>query len=732
MATYNTGNPIGSTDSRDRLDNTENMDYLENSTTELTHPDRLGTVRKTRHGMEAEHDAQISAHESEHDAQISAHESEFDIKMAGMAFSRVGTFAAGYTLTDARQTLLYATDGHDYGWAGTFPKVVAAGATPATSGGIGAGAWVDRTDVTLRSDLASESGSELVGYQPVGTGTVVATVQSKLREFVSVKDFGAVGDGVVDDTAAIQKAIDAIGLVGGGDVYAPRGSYKTGPLIIRYDNVRFYGDGEGTTILSTSDFTTLHNPTVWIARNDCSVEDMAFTYVGWNSTNLTSLLTTRPNGNSYFGNHICSGYTELFTGPSSGVYNTFRGVLLQVVRNPIVRNVSVIGAAVHAFTFLNTVGAKVSNNRLREFKGTGIYGFISPEMLVSQNDLATSGDDAVFIGSADENIDGVWTPITKAELRGITITGNSCSKIATKGYGVSGYDGVVVVGNYAFETRAESIFMSDEPTHGISAPKNVQVSGNVCVGCFGGFGAVADGYARSVDIRAASGNSGVFCAISLNLVDGFVVSNNVFERSAKVSTYPFRGFFGTRNIFNGQVIGNYWKDFFRNQLGNEVDSIPYTKNIVFSGNHINHSGTEGPRLIHPGLKCTGVRITGNLFRSLAPLNVNVTAAIWATIGTQILIDANTFDLPNGLSKVNTVEGPDSVEILSEATGQAGLGTAYARVRRERFGTAAPTVGTWDQGDKVWNATPTAGGFAGFICVTSGTPGTWKTFGAITS
>jgi hypothetical protein len=206
----------------------------------------------------------------------------------------------------------------------------------------------------------------------------------------------------------------------------------------------------------------------------------------------------------------------------------------------------------------------------------------------------------------------------------------------------------------------------------------------------------------------------------------------VFERSAKVSTSPFRGFFGTRNIFNGQVIGNYWKDFFRNQLGNEVDSIPYTKNIVFSGNHINHSGTEDPRLIHPGLKCTGVRITGNLFRSLASPNLNVTAAIWATIGTQVLIDANTFDIPNGLHKVNTVEGPDSVEILSEATGQAGLGTAYALVRRERFGTAAPTVGTWNQGDKVWNAMPTAGGFAGFICVTSGTPGTWKTFGAITS
>lgn len=45
-------------------------------------------------------------------------------------------------------------------------------------------------------------------------------------------------------------------------------------------------------------------------------------------------------------------------------------------------------------------------------------------------------------------------------------------------------------------------------------------------------------------------------------------------------------------------------------------------------------------------------------------------------------------------------------------------------------TAAPSTGTWNRGDIAWNVEPTAGGYAGWICVTSGTPGTWKTFGAI--
>jgi len=43
-------------------------------------------------------------------------------------------------------------------------------------------------------------------YTPSGTGAVATTVQTKLRESVSVKDFGAVGDGVADDTAAFATA----------------------------------------------------------------------------------------------------------------------------------------------------------------------------------------------------------------------------------------------------------------------------------------------------------------------------------------------------------------------------------------------------------------------------------------------------------------------------------------------------------------------------------------------
>jgi hypothetical protein len=60
----------------------------------------------------------------------------------------------------------------------------------------------------ILASLAAPNGSSLVGYISNGGGAVATTVQVKLRETVSVKDFGAICDGVTDDSAAVQAAIN--------------------------------------------------------------------------------------------------------------------------------------------------------------------------------------------------------------------------------------------------------------------------------------------------------------------------------------------------------------------------------------------------------------------------------------------------------------------------------------------------------------------------------------------
>ena len=97
-------------------------------------------------------------------------------------------------------------------------------------------------------DLIAATGASLVGFQRAGTGAVPTTVQSKLQEVVSVKDFGAVGDGFADDTAAIQNAVNYLNSQGGGQLFFPRGIYITSGVTV-YTNIWLVGAGRSITTL---------------------------------------------------------------------------------------------------------------------------------------------------------------------------------------------------------------------------------------------------------------------------------------------------------------------------------------------------------------------------------------------------------------------------------------------------------------------------------------------------
>lgn len=86
--------------------------------------------------------------------------------------------------------------------------------------------------------MADIAASKLI-FSPMGTGAETRSVNDKLRDFQSVKDFGAKGNDSDNDTLAFQEAIDH-----GGVIFIPRGTYRiTSPLILK-QAVILVGEGQ--------------------------------------------------------------------------------------------------------------------------------------------------------------------------------------------------------------------------------------------------------------------------------------------------------------------------------------------------------------------------------------------------------------------------------------------------------------------------------------------------------
>ena len=231
---------------------------------------------------------------------------------------KIFTYAAGTTTPQAS----YTTSQGNVAW--TNPIVLdAAGRVPSsgeiwlTDGLIYKFILKDANDVliatydnitgiapsTYSGDLANTSdvakGDALVGFRQSNSGgnlagSVGRTVHLKLQESVSVKDFGAVGNGIANDTAAFNAAIAA-----SNAIYVPAGTYLVDGSF-NISNKFIYGDGDESTIklsgLGTYEsvfwnkpdgvsVATWANQTVWDAYAGFQVRDLRL--VGTGSTPQT-------------------------------------------------------------------------------------------------------------------------------------------------------------------------------------------------------------------------------------------------------------------------------------------------------------------------------------------------------------------------------------------------------------------------------------------------------------
>lgn len=218
-------------------------------------------------------------------------------------------------------------------------------------------------------------------YNPAGATAVATTVQSKLREVVSIKDFGAhstdePGFETFDSTSAIQAAINAAKAI-----YIPQGTYLiSGPIDVGLDtlgNKRIYGDGFRTTFLKATHSTaTLRNKTshYWIEMRDFMFQGDGIASVGISLGNPAG--TTGSAAYDYLNNVYVSGcvdaaiefnwlqYTQVeqcfFGGTSQGY-----GMLANRFLTSVVTNTTIID---------NKYGLKIDHCSDVNFNYVNLYG----------------------------------------------------------------------------------------------------------------------------------------------------------------------------------------------------------------------------------------------------------------------------------------------------------------------------------------------------------------------
>lgn len=220
MTKYATMNPLGSTSPYDLFDNAQNFDTAINSITAAIWQDRFGKSRHTWFGLEAMAKAAIAA----------------------FGYITMDSFQAGATLTLINQVLRDTSTGEYYRWDGVFPKSVPAGSTPASSGGIGIGAWLSVGDATLRGNLADpDMGAKLIAISQPFVGAVARTQADKNAERVSIKDWDNNAGVYGHICLAAIMAADQWCYENGKTLYFPDGQYCINASYIK--KARWEGPG---------------------------------------------------------------------------------------------------------------------------------------------------------------------------------------------------------------------------------------------------------------------------------------------------------------------------------------------------------------------------------------------------------------------------------------------------------------------------------------------------------
>lgn len=613
--------------------------------------------------------------------------------------------------------------------------------------GLHVGAEVKFT--TTQQQGAGYADAAQISYLPPFTGSVATNVENRLAQTVSVKDFGAVGDGVTNDTDAFAAAAAYITAQGGGTLEIPFGTYIVGKQTFNgtfYENGQTWRyapspilwfdsctnpvvvNGNGSTLkvadgMKFGSFDSSGNPTGGINSNTANIaaigDIISFYYCGSVAVNNLEIDGNMANAvlGGFWGDtgRQCRG-TAVFCFQNkrtfiSNVYahhNCLDGFIIQDLTpntedtQAYMENCLSEYNARQGISVLDTRQFTAVNSQFN-FSGQATFGS-APQ---SSCDIEPSGSPATNISFVNcKFLDSKSTGVVCDNQTGQNFVNfYHCEIVGCDGFSIYVRSNYFQFNDCRIRGKMAGYTSTSANSAYIWGPKffncrfdNEDFNGKTVYGCLG---YDSDGGWHSAPLF----DNCTFWLVKdvpgsypMGTYDGQNFTNCRFFMAA--TDVPA----GTTIVrFGGETYGNF--NAYLTQLNN-IQVFDSTSGIDVSSN---------PWLVD--IRQAYTVATNGL--SVVLQNNNTKNLRLSSGGSSASLSTSNFGatLPTAIYKMAFKKRNDPF---------------WADEATVLFNNAAPTTGTWNQGDIVFNDSPSAGGSIGWVCVTAGTPGTWKTFGAISA
>lgn len=571
----------------------------------------------------------------------------------------------------------------------------------------------------LQNGVTKKAAINQFGFIADGTGATTRTIQNKLRDFVSIKDFGAVGDGVTDDTAAIQALANYLTSSEGAYVIWPKGTYyvarigapETVSFIFENCKSMTWEFEGGASISFKANFVhSLSLVSSKIVFRNCQNLNLINVETNGNVSTGTKVGTEQgEHGLSFFG---CRGVAlvnaKLHDHPNDGLYidHIYSGGLISVASERFhVCNLDSYNNGRQGMSVIGLYNSVFENCYFRNTGNTGSFGFYSPGAGIDIEPNSTSE-----LAVRDISL---INPVSKGNIGSAFVCVNLASPSYPSIENTGNVDDVHVVNPY-FEVGA-SATGADQV---IFAVKNGSITN--------GKTNLTTGTIKLHRIVPMYSNFLSNVKITNHKVDGIDqcllavkdASRSIVQQKVSITGCEF---VCKATSTNG---GNV---FVQISGGGEFQS-----NYVYVPGAAYSPGSTTRKILYARELDL---VSGNIYDtdlSTASRQFTVDYTSSATVVDEI------YKNPTYFWAFNDVGAP-ATALYGRGQSTAGMqlniydfgGTAGGNYVSRIFSSSTiPSSGTWQRGDVVLNSQPTSGNFIGWVCTASGTPGTWKTFGAI--